>query len=158
MYIKLISKILLKNLSALLTSISAFRTIPGALETMPFSGRDVVIEWSDFALIEWSDFDKVDIRAGRIIDVKEFPEARNPSYRIKVDLGEELGVRKSCAQLTNYPRESLLGKQVICVVNFPPKQIGPAVSEVLILGLPTEENGIALLVPDYEAELGSRVF
>jgi len=87
------------------------------------------------------DFQKLDIRAGRIIEVQDFPEAKKPSYRLRIDFGEEIGIKRSCAQLTaNYTRDQLTGKIVLCVVNFPPRQIGPAVSEVLTLGVP-DNNG-----------------
>jgi tRNA-binding protein len=108
--------------------------------------------------IEWSDFEKVDMRVGRIVAVDDFPKARNPSYRITVDFGGDIGVKKSCAQITSYSKEELLGKQVICVVNFPPKQIANAISEVLILGLPHSERGTILLAPDTEVECGGRVY
>ena len=108
--------------------------------------------------ISWTDFEKVDLRVGRITAVDEFPKARNPSYKITVDFGTEFGSRKSCAQATNYSRDALLGRQVICVVNFPPKQIADTISEVLILGVRTEAEGIALLAPDKEAILGTKVY
>ena len=107
--------------------------------------------------IEWTDFEKVDLRVGEIIEVEEFPEARNPAYRLKVDFGGEIGVKKSCAQITHYAKDQLLGSQVVAVVNFPPKQIGPARSEVLVLGLPSEK-GVCLLRPDYPVNLGGRVY
>jgi tRNA-binding protein len=106
----------------------------------------------------FEDFQKLDMRVGKIISVEDFPEAKNPSYRLKIDFGREIGLKKSCAQATNYKKEELLGKQVICVVNFPPKQIANAVSEVLVMGVPTEKNGTALLVPCMEAVLGNKVF
>ena len=110
-------------------------------------------------MITWDDFQKVEIRVGEIVEVLDFPEARTPSYRLKVYFGNEVGTKKSCAQATNYAKEKLLGKQVVCVVNFPPKQIGPAISEVLVLGLPGENaRGISLLTPDFPVPLGGRVF
>jgi len=90
-------------------------------------------------LINFEDFTKVDLRVGTIIEVNDFPEARNPSYKVKVDFGEELGVKKSCVHATHYPKDELIGRQVICVVNFPPKQIGNAISEVLVTGVDTEK-------------------
>ncbi len=110
-------------------------------------------------MISWDDFQKVDMRIGEIVEVEDFPEARNPSYRIKVFFGEDFGTKKSCAQATNYSKAELLGKQVVCVVNFPPKQIGPAVSEVLILGVPVGiGKNISLLGPDQAVPLGGRVY
>lgn len=109
-------------------------------------------------IITLNDFEKLDIRVGRIILVENFPEVKNPSYKLKIEFGKEIGMKKSCAQATNYSKEELLGKQVICVINFPPKQIANAVSEVLVMGVPTEKNGTALLMPEKEAILGSRVF
>jgi len=107
----------------------------------------------------YEDFEKLEIVVGKIIDVKEFPEARKPSYKLQIDLGEKIGIKKSCAQLPrNYPIESLLNKQVLCVANFPPRQIGPAVSEVLTLGLPDKENNCILIIPDKEVPLGGRLY
>jgi len=107
----------------------------------------------------FEEFQKIDIRVGKIIEVDSFPEARNPSYKLKIDLGSEIGVKKSCAQLPqNYTTEELVGKQVLCVVNFPPRQIGPAMSEVLTLGVPTEQGECYLITPDKEAPLGGRLF
>lgn len=109
--------------------------------------------------INFDDFLKVDIRVGRIISVQDFPEARKASYRIEVDLGPEIGIKKSCAQLPqNYKIEELLGTPVMCVVNFPSKQIGPAQSEALILGVPDSSGNAVLLSPRAEVALGGRVF
>ena len=108
--------------------------------------------------VTFQDFQKIDIRVGKILEAEDFPEARNPSYKLKIDFGDEIGTKRSCAQATNYSKEKLIGKQVLCVINFPPKQIGNTVSEVLVLGVPTESNGTALLTPDIEAILGSKVF
>ena len=106
--------------------------------------------------IEWNDFTKVDMRVGKVIDVKDFPEARKPAYILTVDFGS-LGVRKTSAQVTNYTHEELLGRQVVAVFNFPAKQIGPIMSEILVLG-GVEKNGtVRLLKPDPSCELGSRV-
>ena len=105
------------------------------------------------------DFQKLDIRAGKIIDVLEFPEARNPSYKIKVDFGEEVGTKMSCAQLpANYKVEELIGKIIAAVVNFPARKIGPALSEVLILGFPDEKGNAVLISPDIKVPLGGRLF
>jgi len=107
----------------------------------------------------FEDFRKLDIRVGRIIDVQYFPEARKPSYKLKIDLGEEVGIKKSCAQLPqNYKINDLIGKQVLCVVNFPSRQIGTAVSEVLTLGVPDDKNECILIIPDINVPLGGRLF
>jgi len=109
--------------------------------------------------IQWSDFEKLDIRVGTITEVADFPEARRPAYKIKVDLGAGLGIKKTSAQLTvNYTKETLLGKQVICIVNFPPKQIGKYLSEILITGFPDEQNGVVLAQPHLPVPNGSKLF
>jgi len=105
------------------------------------------------------DFQKLNIRVGRIIDVQDFPEARKPSYRLSIDFGAELGIKRSCAQLTaNYSKEELTGRMVLCVVNFPPRQIGPAISEVLTLGVPDLNNECILIAPDREVPPGGRLY
>jgi tRNA-binding protein len=110
-------------------------------------------------MITIDDFQKVDIRVGRIVEVENFPEAIKPSYKLKIDLGDEVGVKKSCAQLTqNYMIEDLIGKYILCVVNFPPRQIGPAVSEVLTLGIPDEKHECILISPDKCVPLGGRMY
>jgi tRNA-binding protein len=110
-------------------------------------------------MITFDDFQKLDIRVGRIVEVDNFPEARKPSFKLKIDLGEEIGIKKSCAQLPqNYRIEDLIGKQVLCVVNFPPRQIGPAVSEVLTLGVPDEKHECILIAPDKDVPLGGRLY
>jgi tRNA-binding protein len=102
------------------------------------------------------DFEQVDIRVGRIVDVQGFPEARRPAWRLHIDFGPELGLKSSSAQITNYPREELLGRLVLAVVNFPPRQIGPFRSEVLTLG--TYRGSEVLLVsPDESAHPGDRL-
>lgn len=107
----------------------------------------------------FEDFQKLDIRAGRIIEVLDFPEARKPSFRLRIDLGPGIGIKRSCAQLTaNYTRKELTGKLVLCVVNFPPRQIGPAVSEVLTLGVPDGNNECVLVAPDREVPPGGRLY
>jgi len=110
-------------------------------------------------MITFDDFQKLDIRVGRIIEVDNFPEARKPSFKLKIDLGEEIGIKKSCAQLPqNYRIDDLIGKQVLCVVNFPPRQIGPAVSEVLTLGVPDDKHECILIAPDKDVPLGGRLY
>jgi tRNA-binding protein len=108
--------------------------------------------------ITYADFERVDVRVGRIVQVDEFPEARKPAYKLRIDFGPELGVKRSSAQITSYPREELLGKQVIAVVNFPPRQIGPFLSEVLTLGLPDADGAVVLLMPTREVPLGGKLF
>lgn len=105
------------------------------------------------------DFGKLDIRVGKIIDVQDFPEARKPAYKLLIDFGLEIGTRKSSAQIVkNYAKESLLGRQVLCVVNFPPRQIGPFLSEVLTLGVPDVDGDVVLLRSDQEVPLGGRMY
>jgi tRNA-binding protein len=108
-------------------------------------------------VIEWADFEKVDMRVGRIVGVDEFPEARNPAWKLEIDFGPEIGVKKSSAQVKHYAREDLDGRLVVAVVNFPPKQIGPVRSEVLVLGALDDEKGVILLRPDEDVELGDRI-
>ena len=106
--------------------------------------------------IDWNDFTKVDMRVGKIIDVKDFPEARKPAYILTIDFGE-LGTRKTSAQVTTYTSDELLEREIVAVFNFPPKQIGPVMSEVLVLGGVEKEGTVRLLKPDPSCELGSRV-
>jgi len=101
---------------------------------------------------------KVDIRLGKIIEVEDFQEARNPSYKLKIDFGSEIGIKKSSAQLTNYSKEELKGRFVLAVVNFPPKQIANFISEVLVLGVPDENKNCVLLKPDKEVDIGVRLY
>jgi len=100
---------------------------------------------------------RVDMRVGRIVEVEDFPEARKPAWKLRVDFGEEIGLRRSSAQITNYARDELVGRLVIAVVNFPPKQIGPVCSECLVLGTYTADGTVLLLTPEPEAALGDRV-
>lgn len=110
-------------------------------------------------MVTYDNFLKLDIRVGRIIKVSDFPEARNPSYKLKIDFGPEIGIKKSCAQLVNnYTKEELLNRLVLAVVNFPPRQIGPAVSEVLTLGIPDKDGKCILIKPDREVEIGGRLY
>ena len=108
-------------------------------------------------IITYDDFAKVDMRVGEVIAVDDFPQARKPAYKLTIDFGP-LGIKTSSAQIVNYEKEDLLGRQVICVVNFPKKQIGPFVSEVLTLGAERDPGGYELLRPDPDAKLGSRVY
>ncbi|MFH1591135.1 MAG: tRNA-binding protein [archaeon] len=104
-------------------------------------------------------FQEIDIRVGRIVDAQDFPEARKPAYRLEIDFGADIGIKKSCAQLVaHYTKESLRGKQVLAVVNFPPRQIGPAVSEVLTLGVPGPDGECVLIQPDADVGIGGRVY
>lgn len=109
--------------------------------------------------IAFADFEKVEIRTGTIVDAQPFPEARKPAFRLWVDFGAPLGVKRSSAQITvHYAPDRLIGRQVIAVVNFPPRQIGPFVSEVLVLGVPDENGAVVLLRPDLKVPDGGRMF
>ena len=109
-------------------------------------------------MITWQDFEKVDMRVGTIIFVEDFLEAKKPAYKVTVDFGKEIGTKKSSAQITQlYKKEELLGKQVICVVNFAPKQIANFISECLIMGVVGDDNGIILLQPERKVENGIRI-
>ncbi len=108
--------------------------------------------------ITWDDFMKVELRVGRIVSAKLFPEARKPAYVLEIDFGNEIGLRTSSAQITAlYSTEDLPGKLVVAVVNFPRKQIGPMMSECLVTGFHDEDGHVALCVPDFDAPLGSRL-
>ena len=108
-------------------------------------------------VIDYDDFMKVDIRVGRITRVEDFPEARKPAWKLVIDFGPEIGEKRSSAQITNYPREELEGSLVVAVVNFPPRQIGPFMSEVLVLGALDDAKGVVLLRPDEDVEVGDRI-
>jgi tRNA-binding protein len=110
------------------------------------------------SVIDFDDFLKVDIRVGRITRVEDFPDARKPAWKLWLDFGPELGEKRSSAQITNYSRDELEGSLVVAVVNFPPRQIGPVKSEVLVLGVPDEEGRVVLLRPTSEVPLGGRMF
>ena len=110
------------------------------------------------AEITFEDFMNVDIRVGSIVRAEPFPEARKPAFKLWVDFGDEIGVKKSSAQITkHYTIERLIGRQVMAVVNFPPRQIGPVRSEVLVLGVSDAEGGIVLLAPDQDVPVGGRM-
>ena len=109
--------------------------------------------------ISFEEFLKVEVRVGTIVAVDEFPEARKPAYKLRIDFGPEIGERKSSAQLTaNYDGDALLGRQVAAVVNFPPRQIGPFMSEVLVLGFPDDGDEITLIAPDKAVPNGGRLY
>lgn len=108
--------------------------------------------------ISWNEFTKVELRVGKIIKAEPFPEARKPAYKLLVDFGPEIGQRKSSAQITHlYTPDALLGKLVVAVVNFPPKQIGPIISECLVTGFHNEHGEVALCVPDQPVPLGTKL-
>lgn len=108
--------------------------------------------------ISWHDFEKVELRAGTIVSVESFPEARKPAYKLKVDFGADIGVLRSSAQVTTlYTADELIGKQVLAVVNFPPKQIGPVRSECLVTGLHREDGAVVLAVPDSVVPNGAKL-
>ena len=109
-------------------------------------------------MIRIEDFERLDIRIGKVIEIEDFPEAKNPSYKLKIDLGS-IGIKKSCAQLCkNYSKEDLKDKLVLCVVNFPPRQIGPATSEVFTLGVPGEDGECVLIEPERDVPIGGKLY
>jgi|SRR5579862_5011703 len=109
--------------------------------------------------IPYDTFAQVDIRVGTIVGAEDFPTARKPAYRLTIDFGAEIGTKRSSAQLTiHYAREALIGRQVAAVVNFAPRQIGPFMSEVLVLGFPDAEGAVVLIVPDKSVPNGGRLF
>jgi len=114
---------------------------------------------ADPSRLSYAEFQRVDIRVGRIVGVDDFPEARKPAYKLRIDFGAEIGVKKSSAQATrHYTKDALLDRLVVAVVNFPPKQIGPYMSEVLTLGVPDRDGEVVLLVPEQDVPLGGRMF
>lgn len=109
-------------------------------------------------MISWGDFEKVELRVGKVVAAAPFPQARRPAYVLQIDFGEEIGMRKSSAQITAlYRPEDLVGRLVVAVVNFPKKQIGPLMSECLVTGFPDANGGVALCVPDRDVPLGTRL-
>jgi tRNA-binding protein len=109
--------------------------------------------------IAYGDFERVDIRVGTIVDAQLFPEARKPAFRLSIDFGAEIGVKRSSAQLTvHYRADQLIGRQVCAVVNFAPRQIGPFISEVLTLGMPDDDGSVVLVKPDFKVPNGGRLF
>lgn len=110
-------------------------------------------------MAKYEDFQKLDIRVGQIIQADNFPEAKKPAYKLEIDFGSEIGIKKSSAQLTvNYKINDLMNKKVVCIVNFPPRQIGPFVSEVLTLGVPDEDGECVLLSPEKGVPIGGQVY
>ena len=108
--------------------------------------------------INWSDFEKIDLRVGTILEVRDFPEARNPAYQLHIDFGGEIGILKSSAQITKrYSKEDLLNRQIVAIVNFPKKQIGKFMSECLVLGAVGKEGDVVLLNPDFKVENGTTI-
>ncbi|MDX6689044.1 MAG: tRNA-binding protein [Solirubrobacteraceae bacterium] len=107
--------------------------------------------------ISWADFEKVDMRVGRIVAVEDFPQARKPAWKLRIDFGPDMGEKRSSAQITNYAREELEGRLVVAVVNFPPRQIGPVRSEVLVLGAVADGHPVLLLEPDAGSQPGDRI-
>lgn len=109
-------------------------------------------------MISWSDFEKIDMRTGTIIEVDDFPKARKPAYKLTIDFGEEIGIKRSSAQVTvHYKKEDLLNRKVIAVVNFPPKQIADFISECLVLGVYDENKDVILLLPERDVQNGMRI-
>jgi tRNA-binding protein len=108
-------------------------------------------------VLSWEQFEAVDMRVGRVVAVEDFPDARQPAWKLEIDFGPELGTRRSSAQITHYARDELDGTLVVAVVNFAPKRIGPFLSEVLVLGALDDELGVVLLRPDRDAAPGDRI-
>lgn len=109
-------------------------------------------------MLTWEEFEKTEMRVGTILEANDFPEARKPAYQLTIDFGNEIGIRKSSAQITKrYTKEDLVGRQVVAVVNFPKKQIGKFMSECLVLGAVGQEGDVVLLAPDFKVENGARI-
>jgi tRNA-binding protein len=126
---------------------------------VPFKRRATIVAMSATATITFDDFLKVDARVGRIVEARPFPAARKPAYQLEIDFGPEIGRRRSSAQLTQrYEAADLVGKQVLAVINFPPRQIASFLSEVLVLGVPDKEGNVVLVEPQAEVPLGGRLF
>ena len=112
-----------------------------------------------FKMTTMEDFDKLDIRVGVIKSVEDFPEAKKPAYKLTIDFGNEIGIKKSSVQIvSNYKKDELIGKQVMGVVNFPPRKIGPFTSEVLTLGVPDEKDNCVLIIPSKKAKVGGKLY
>lgn len=127
-------------------------------KVISFCKSQVNMEHSSLEKIEFSDFQKVDVRVGTIVAVEEYPEAKKPAYKLEIDFGL-LGKKRSSAQITDhYQKDELIGRQVIAVLNFPPKQIGKFLSEVLVLGLPDENQKVVLLEPSFKVPNGGKLF
>lgn len=110
-------------------------------------------------MVTIEDFQKLDIRVGKVISAEDFPEAKKPAYKLTIDFGAEIGIKRSSVQITqNYAKEELVGKLILGVVNFPPRQVGPFMSEVLTLGVPDEEGNVVLVEPDKEVPFGGRLY
>lgn len=108
--------------------------------------------------LTWNEFERTDMRVGTIIEVNDFPEARKPAFQLTIDFGQEIGIRKSSAQITKrYQKEDLVNRQIVAVVNFPKKQIGKFMSECLVLGAVGEEGDVILLAPDFKIQNGLRI-
>ena len=113
----------------------------------------------EVACLSYAEFERVDIRVGRVVEVQDFPEARKPAYKLRIDFGPSIGIKKSSAQATkHYAKPDLLNRLVLAVVNFPPKQIGPYMSEVLTLGAPDGDGGVVLVIPERDVPVGGRMF
>ena len=122
--------------------------------------RQITVRWQEALMseISWQDFEKVELQVGTILSAEEFPEARRPAYKLTIDFGNKIGIKRSSARITDlYKCEDLVGKQIVAVVNFPPKQVGPFISECLVTGFVQEDASVVLAVPDKPANNGSRL-